>query len=152
MKLYAAIRTRGTLNVTAKVSDTMKFLNITKSNYCSLVHEKQYGMLKRAKDQITWGEINKDILLKLLKKRARTAGDRPLTEEYLKIRKLSFDELAEKLLKGEMTLKDAGIKPFFRLHPPKKGFERGGIKRTFTTGGVLGYRGEKINQLIEKMI
>ncbi|HPP45642.1 MAG TPA: 50S ribosomal protein L30, partial [Methanomassiliicoccaceae archaeon] len=45
-------------------------------------------------------------------------------------------------------LKD--VKPVFRLHPPRQGYE--GVKRTFTTGGALGYRGEKINALIERML
>ena len=39
----------------------------------------------------------------------------------------------------------------FRLHPPKGGFERRGIKKTFKEGGVLGYRGKEIIKLIEKM-
>ena len=44
------------------------------------------------------------------------------------------------------------MKPFFRLHPPRKGFERKGIKMPFKLGGVLGPRGDKINNLIKKMI
>jgi len=38
----------------------------------------------------------------------------------------------------------------FRLHPPKKGF-KGKVKRGYTAGGVTGYRGEAINDLIKKM-
>ena len=43
-----------------------------------------------------------------------------------------------------------GIKPVFRLHPPSKGF-KGKVKRSYTAGGVTGYRGENINSLIKKM-
>ena len=43
-------------------------------------------------------------------------------------------------------------KKFFRLHPPRKGFERKGIKIPFKLGGALGYRGEKINDLIKRML
>lgn len=43
-------------------------------------------------------------------------------------------------------------KKIFTLAPPKGGFERKGIKTPFTLGGVLGYRGDKINSLIKKMI
>ena len=42
------------------------------------------------------------------------------------------------------------IKPVFRLHPPKGGFEKK-IKKPYPDG-ELGYRGEEINQLIDKMI
>jgi large subunit ribosomal protein L30 len=38
------------------------------------------------------------------------------------------------------------------LHPPRGGFERKGIKVQFATGGALGYRAEKINDLIKKML
>ncbi len=40
----------------------------------------------------------------------------------------------------------------FLLSPPKGGFERKGIKKSFQSGGVLGHRGIKINELIKKMI
>ncbi|MGB9748245.1 MAG: uL30 family ribosomal protein [Candidatus Woesearchaeota archaeon] len=40
----------------------------------------------------------------------------------------------------------------FRLNPPRKGFERKGIKKPFNLGGAYGYRGEKINELIKRMI
>ncbi len=43
-------------------------------------------------------------------------------------------------------------KTFFRLHPPRKGFERKGIKIPFKVGGALGYRGDKINDLIKRMM
>ncbi len=42
-----------------------------------------------------------------------------------------------------------GIKPVFRLHPPSKGY-KGKVKRSYTAGGVRGYRGENINNLIKK--
>ena len=39
----------------------------------------------------------------------------------------------------------------FRLHPPKKGWERKGIKKPYNSGGALGYRGVEINSLIKRM-
>ena len=45
-----------------------------------------------------------------------------------------------------------GVKQFFRLHPPIGGFERKGIKKPYSIGGALGYRKEKINNLIKKML
>ena len=37
-----------------------------------------------------------------------------------------------------------------RMHPPRKGYE--GILRSLSNGGALGYRGEKVNELIKRMI
>lgn len=39
-----------------------------------------------------------------------------------------------------------------RLNPPVKGYGRKGIKVPFSRGGALGYRGERINELIQRMI
>lgn len=38
------------------------------------------------------------------------------------------------------------------LNPPRKGFGRKGIKVGFNAGGTLGYRGDKINELLQRMI
>jgi large subunit ribosomal protein L30 len=43
-----------------------------------------------------------------------------------------------------------GVKPFFRLHPPKKGYRRS-VKRPYNNKGELGYRGEAINELARRM-
>ena len=58
-----------------------------------------------------------------------------------------IDEEAEKKLKNMKTIKEKT----FRLHPPIKGFERKGIKKSFKEGGALGYRGKEMIKLIEKM-
>ncbi|MEE9525238.1 MAG: uL30 family ribosomal protein [Candidatus Woesearchaeota archaeon] len=59
------------------------------------------------------------------------------------------DEETASLLKEKRQEKD---KKYFRLHPPRKGFERKGIKIPFKQGGALGPRGTKINDLIKRMI
>lgn len=38
------------------------------------------------------------------------------------------------------------------MHPPRKGFGRKGVKVHFNKGGALGYRGEKINDLLKRMM
>jgi large subunit ribosomal protein L30 len=40
----------------------------------------------------------------------------------------------------------------YHLRPPIGGFERKGIKKPFSQGGALGYRGERINDLIRRML
>ena len=43
-------------------------------------------------------------------------------------------------------------KKTFRLQPPKGGFEKKGTKVDYKSGGALGYRKEKINDLIKRMV
>lgn len=58
------------------------------------------------------------------------------------------DEQTKKKLQDKMP-KDQKTA---RLAPPKKGFERKGIKVAFKVGGALGDRGQAINDLIARMI
>jgi len=53
---------------------------------------------------------------------------------------------------AELLKKRDEGKKFYRLNPPRKGFGRKGIKRSFAVGGALGYRGDKINNLLERMV
>ena len=75
------------------------------------------------------------------------------TDEYAKeVGYKSLDELAEAIYETKVEFnKLPGIKPVFRLHPPSKGF-KGRVKRSYTTGGVTGYREENINNLIKNDI
>ncbi|HIQ51584.1 MAG TPA: 50S ribosomal protein L30 [Nautiliaceae bacterium] len=155
-KKIAVIRVRGTANVNPKADYTFKLLKLFKKNWCVVVDPtpQMLGMLKVIKDFATFGEIDLETFRELVKKRGRIVGDKPITDEYVKEKlNMSLDEFIEKVYNGEMKLKDLpGVKTFFRLNPPRKGWERGGIKKAFTQGGALGYRGEKINDLIKRMI
>ena len=153
--VFAAIRVRGTVNINPEIKHTLELLRLNKVNHCVLIEENNVmkGMLQVIKDYITWGEINENILSKLLSYRGMTKGDKKLTDEYIKS-STSFDnilKLSKSILDNKFKYKDIpDIKPIFRLHPPKKGYE--GIKRSFKNNGALGYRGKEINKLIERMI
>jgi len=152
----AIIRLRGEKGLSRKVIDTLKMLRLYKKNTCVVIanNETNIGMLKVVKDYVTWGEITKDIFKLLLEKRGRLPGNVLLTEQYLKEKtKLNFEQFSEEFFLGKKGFKDVpGLKPFFRLNPPISGFERKGIKKAFALGGALGYRKEKINDLIKRMI
>ena len=45
-----------------------------------------------------------------------------------------------------------GLKPVLRLHPPRGSKGWGGIKRPYTTGGALGFRGSEIGELVSRMV
>ncbi len=152
----AVVRIRGRSGVQKQVNDTLDMMRLYKQNGCVVVpNTPMYlGMIRKAKDYITWGEIDPETLTLLLQKRAKIVGDKPLTEEYLKDKlKVDAKGFAHEILAGTRALKDVpGIKPYFRLMPPSKGFERSGIKRAFAVGGALGYRKDKINDLIKRML
>ncbi len=153
--VYAAIRVRGTINVKPDIKKTLKLLRLTRANHCTLLEETKpiRGMLQIAKDYITWGEIDTKLLHQLIDTRGMIVGDRKLTDEYLKdatpfdsTKKLTDAIIANKFSYTEIP----EIKPLFRLHPPRKGYR--GIKRSYTKGGALGYRGKEINTLLERML
>ena len=152
--MYAVVRLRGSVKVRKEILDTLKMLRLHRVNHCVLVPKtKDYeGMLKKVKDYVTYGEIKKETLVKLLKERGRLVGNKKLTEDSLnKITGFkTFEEFAEAMLKGKVKLKDyPQIKPVFRLSPPKHGLKS---KKLHYPKGDLGYRGDAINELVERMI
>jgi len=152
---FAAVRIRGKINIKPDTKKTLQLLNLTKANHCVLLEENPItkGMLQVVKDYITWGEIDKKVLTKLINTRGKVEGDKNLTENFIKSATSydTFDKLSQAIINKKFKYKDIpNVKPVFRLNPPKKGYE--GVKRSFANKGALGYRGEKINQLIEKMI
>lgn len=154
-KLLVVIRIRGEVNVRKPIETTLRNLKLYHKNHCTLIwaDKAMLGMVRKVQDYVAFGEINESTLIDLLKKRGRIAGSRKLTEAYLKKQKTNFEKLAKQLLAGKKRLKDIpGVKQFFRLAPPRKGFRRKGIKHHYAAGGVLGYRGDKINELVERMI
>jgi len=153
-ELLAVIRLRGTVNVHYKIQETLKMLNIRRSNYMTLIpNTSSYqGMLKKARDFITWGEINQEVLEHVLKKRAELEGREQLTDKYLKTNTVypTIKSFSKALIKGDATLIDIPkLKRFFRLHPARKGFRA--IKKGFAEGGDVGYRGKAINELVVRM-
>ncbi|AIF68802.1 50S ribosomal protein L30 [Palaeococcus pacificus DY20341] len=154
MAKMAIIRVRGRVGVRREVKDTLAMLRLHKVNHLVIIDDtpSYKGMIQKAKDYITWGEIDAETLAKLLKKRGRLTGNKKLTEEYVQEKLgMSIEEFAQAVINGEKSLKDLeGLKPVFRLHPPRGGHKT--IKRPFKDGGALGYRGEKINELIERML
>ena len=89
----------------------------------------------------------------MIRARGRIAGDSPVTDDFLKEKSefATVDDMAKAIIENDYRMKDVeGAKPVFRLHPPVKGYE--GNKRSFQNGGALGYRGAKINDLVNRML
>jgi len=153
-RCLAVVRVRGRSDVFREVRETMELLHLYRNCHATLVDDRPayVGMLRKAQNCLTWGEVSKENVALLLKKRGRLVGNKKLTDEYLEdMGYKSLDELAEAIYEAEVEFnKLPRIKPVFRLHPPSKGF-KGKVKRSYTSGGVTGYRGENINSLIKRM-
>jgi large subunit ribosomal protein L30 len=150
--MYAIVRIRGGVNTRPEIKDTLDMLRINRVNHCVVVKEDPHyrGMIQVVKDYVAWGKIGDETLAMLLEKRGRLSGNRRLSDQYVKENSSygSIKELAKAVDAGTASLKDLGIKPVFRLHPPRKGFRT--TKKTAQEGGVLGFH-ESIEEVISKM-
>lgn len=141
-KMLAIILVRGRERGTqTPIQVTLDLLKLTKKNHCVLftANPALQGMLQKVKDYVTWGEISDNTYKLLLEKRGKLF-EGPLTDRQNKY-SYNYSEI-----NGQK------YKSYFTLNPPRKGFGRKGIKVAFQAGGALGYRGEKINDLLERMI
>lgn len=152
---YAVIRVRGHVNLRGQIKDTLRYLRLHRTNHCVLLpaSDSTDGMLQRAKDYVTWGEVDPTVAAMLLIRRAELPGGKPIDDAYVKANSkyASINSFAKALAAGEAKLADVkDLSPVIRLHPPKGGLE--GIKRSYREGGALGYRGKEINDLLQRML
>lgn len=152
---YAVVRVRGHSRINADIEETMELMNLNRPNHCVVLPENDtvQGMLYKTKDYLTWGEVEETTLAKMIKFRGRLEGGAPIDDEAVKSKSkyTSIIALARAIKKGEVTYASLdGVKPIFRLSPPRKGYE--GSKTSYQNGGALGYRGKDINALIERML
>ncbi len=152
--MYAVVQVRGVVKTNREIKDTLKMLRLHHVNHCVLVPDTPayLGMIRKVKDFVAYGEVDRETLATLLRTRGRLTGDEQLTDDYVRAHTpyVSIDEFAAALCSGETSFRDlVEIKPVLRLHPPRKGYKT--IKRTFQQGGALGYYGPQINDLLYKM-
>lgn len=141
--MIAVIRIKGQINLDEDVKETLNRLRVRRKYSCVLVSEKNkelMGMVKKMKDFVAYGEISENLIERLVEKRAQ-----PLD----KSKKIDVKKVVQGIIKGEKYEK-MGIKPFFRLHPPRGGID---AKIHFGRGkGVLGNNKDKLNELLERML
>ncbi len=155
-KRIAIVRVRGSVNLKADVADTLKMLRLYKNNTCTIIanNPTYFGMLKKVKDFVTWGEVDEETFKQMLLKRGKLPANQRFNEAYLKDKtKMTLDAFSKEFFAFKKEIKDVpGLKTFFTLNPPAKGFERKGIKTPFSLGGALGYRKDRINDLLRRMM
>ncbi|WP_408957542.1 50S ribosomal protein L30 [Natrinema sp. 74] len=154
--MKAIVQVRGEVNRQEDVEDTLSMLNVHSVNHCTLVPETDAyeGMIAKVNDYVAHGEPSADVLETLLAKRSEPLEGKQadVDEEWLAENTAygDFGELAEALLDEETTLRDEGLSPTLRLHPPRGGHD--GIKKPTVEGGQLGkHTTGQINALLESM-
>jgi len=155
MTTHAVIKVRSNINVNKDIRRTMELLRLNRVNHCIILHETAItkGMLQKIKDYVTWGEIKPEVLARMTLLKGKVEGNTPIDTAFIKANSEFGTPLdfAKAVVEGKTKYSDIkGIKPIIRLHPPLKGYE--GIKRAYTVGGALGYRGDNINDLILRML
>ncbi|EFW89829.1 ribosomal protein L30P [Haladaptatus paucihalophilus DX253] len=153
--MEAVVQIRGEVNMDQDVRDTLSMLNIHKVNHCALVPESETyrGMITKVNDFVAHGEPDQDVLETVLSKRAQPLeGSDDVDDEWI-AENTDYDDIADlagALLDDETTLREQGLTPVLRLHPPRGGHE--GIKHPTKEGGQLGkHTTEEISTLLEAM-
>ena len=70
-KRFAAVMIRGSVGLKTSLKETISSLRLYRRNTCVVIADTatNVGMLKAAKDYITWGEIDEDTFKLLVEKR-----------------------------------------------------------------------------------
>ena len=153
--MKAVVQLRGEVDMSGDIQYTLEMLNVHEVNHCALVPETDSyaGMLTKVNDYVAMGEPSEDVLTTLLSTRAEPLeGDADVDEAYLAEHTdyEDFESLASALIDEETTLRDQGLAPCLRLHPPRKGHD--GIKKPTQESGQIGkHSSAAIDELLEAM-
>ncbi len=156
LKPMAVVRIRGRVGVRYDMEDTLRLLNLKRKFWATIVPSTPayMGMLFKVKDLTTYGEVDLETIKLLLERRGCTKFGNRITDGWLSENTefKGVEDLASKIYSCEVRLSRLDwIKPYFRLSPPKGGFKRS-TKKSFSSGGELGFRGSEINALLRRMI
>jgi large subunit ribosomal protein L30 len=134
------IRISGMIEIPKEVKETLYRLRLRRKYSAVLIKPspEKVKLLKKIRNYVAYGDIDKATLTSLIEKRGQPTD------------KKSFDskKIVEQLEKKD--LQSLGLKPFFRLHPPRSGIDS---KKHFGVHkGVLGDNKAKINDLVRRML
>ena len=139
--MFIVIRISGMVDVPNTVSATLDHMNLRRKYSAILLPEisDSLKLLHRVRSFIAFGAVTEENLVKLISLRGE-----PLKQGM----KIDAHAIVKNL--DKKSLRELGLKPFFRLHPPRGGIES---KKHFGVGkGVLGDNKEHINKLLERML
>ncbi len=138
--MILAIRISGQVGLSHSDKTALDNLRLRRKYAAVLLkdNEQNRSMLVRVRNLVAYGKVDSDTLKELIEKRGQS----------LDSKKVDSSKVSSELSKK--SLEELGLKPFFRLHPPRGGIES---KKHFGVGkGVLGDNKEKINDLVRRML
>jgi large subunit ribosomal protein L30 len=153
--MNAVVQLRGETDQSGGVRDTLDMLNLGRVNHCTLVPDTDAyrGMVTKVNDWVAHGEPSEEVVAALLGRRAEPeAGADDVDDDWVAWHTDygSIDELAAALVAEETTLREEGLSPTLRLHPPRGGHH--GLKHPTVEGGQLGkHTTEEIDELLMDM-
>jgi large subunit ribosomal protein L30 len=134
------IRISGDVEIRNDVKETLFRMRLRRKYSAVLMQDNEVtqDLLAKTRNFVAYGTINKEMLSELLNKRGQAIAGKKMDV------KAAIENIEKK------SLEEFGMKPFFRLHPPRKGIDSklfAGNKK-----GVLGDNKEKINDLLRRML
>jgi large subunit ribosomal protein L30 len=142
--MIAIIRISGKVELGKGVENALFRLRLRKKYACVVLEasEELQGTLNKLRDFVAYGTLDRDTLKELIIKRARAPGNKAI--------KTDAEKVIKELESGKVkkSWEELGIKPFFRLHPPRGGID----SKQHYPKGVLGDNKEGINKLIRRML
>ncbi len=139
--MIIVIRIAGMVEIPDNVQATLYHMRLRRKYAAILMHETPENMklILNVRNFVAFGKISEDNLVKLISLRGESLKSKS---------KIDVKAIVSGL--DKKSLEELGLKPFFRLHPPRKGIES---KKHFGVGkGVLGDNQEHINKLLERML
>ncbi len=139
--MIIVIRISGMVDVSQNANSILDNILLRRKYSAILMNEtpENIQLLNKVRSFVAYGKISNENLSKLISLRG---------EKIDKKGKIDVESVMKNIEKK--SLREMGIKPFFRLHPPRKGIES---KKHFGVGkGVLGDNKEHINLLLERML
>ena len=153
--MQALVQLRGEVNMNQDTQDTLEMLNVHNVNHATFVPETDTysGMVSKVNDYVAFGEPSVETVALLIERRGEPLeGEADVDDEWV-ADNTEYDDveaLAQALVDEETTLREAGLAPTLRLHPPRGGHD--GIKHPTKEGGELGkHSTEAIDDLLEAM-
>ena len=140
--MICIIRIKGQTGIRGDFKENLHRLRLRRKYSCVVINptKEQEGMIKKIRNFVALGKIKKDTFEILLEKRGQVID---------KNKKIDSKKISEEIEKGK-GYEEMNLKPFFRLHSPRGGIDS---KVHFGKGkGVLGDNGEKINELVRRML
>ncbi|WP_410766889.1 50S ribosomal protein L30 [Haloferax sp. DFSO60] len=153
--MQAIVQLRGEVNMAQDVRDTLSMLNINRVNHATFVPENDAyrGMITKVNDYVAHGTPSLEVVETLISTRAEPEqGSATIDDEWVS-ENTDYDDvaaLAQAVVDEETTLREQGVSPVLRLHPPRGGHR--GQKHVTKEGGQLGkHETDQIDELLEAM-